>query len=1224
MTILSTDIRLLESERMTDNTDGGGRRTNRVIPDGIAGNVFPKVSRVDSVYGRVNLRKVFPHVNTNNLDVYAGAHFIISDAPDNDRISVLAFNTGSDFDLRGSARDRIESYVIAGPEGRPTVYGRQLKGAGAILIYQRVEEPLPEVGEVYALSTEVGDVTLAQQFVRVQKIETEVRTFTDSLGDFQRRAITLTIGAPLRFEFKGVAAASRYQDPVAAKFRTTTVADAARYWGIKPLVGATNPGDFVVTVSSVYEHIVPSTQREAPVNLASIAGASAVQAAASDYLPVVTVNTTPNSYTLTAKTISAVTPGKFKIRARIVNSYTAEVEAQENGIIPPFGNGQTVFSGFVVYETGEINLTLSSIEATGDSAVEFRYIPAAEVIQPSHTKQIPITLATRGTVHSVPLLPIPAPGTLIVDYRALGKWYRLRDYGMGELNGGDSRYGTGTVNYVTGGSVVTLGELPDVGSSILYSWGSPVHHEIRVTDAGNSAFQDFILPDVPVKDGAVTITYLSDGTPYTITDTAGVLSGGATGTINYLTGAVHLEYGTRLPDFDSTISTAYMQRVVNPIQSLPGGGTGDATGVSTVGTGNAVPTSTTTFTLPGPATPGTAVGTLTAVSSTGARIGLEYRANSDGSVTLTRASLTMGDDVYIYRGVSSPLLGSINHATGVITVTTVYLTFVNKDYSTVTYEWYEREITSTILLDLTTTSNYTYTPASVPVVGPGGTESVATTSLAMIDTPKTYTRTLETEAPIRVDLTRTSTSQVVPGSVQFSMAGKTFIDRNGTLYVDISPTTGSGTAAGTINYTTGVATTTLWARGAAVALAVQSCLVKFGDFKVTSMFFRTAGSPIRPASLFIQCTAADGELLTGTSDQNGLVTGTHMTGRIEQNMGVVGLSFGKMVTAAGKELEPWYDVANVVAGMIFEPREVLPGTLRYSAVVLSNLPLDAEILGLDPVRLPSDGRVPIYRPADVVVLHHTDTYNAGTPTEGAVLNVGRGELSLCWLEDSARKKLAPDLYDVNLVTGAVTLATPLDLTGYAPPIAVRHRIEEMGLLSDVQINGQLTLSAPLLRSFPLGSYASGALLYGDLQARVTNLFDQETWTNEWSSALIGNGATAQYNDIDWPVEVLNHSAVTERWRIRFTSTTAFQVIGENLGVIATGTTSADISVDNALTGLPYFVLRKNGWGSGWSVGNQLRFDTISAAPPTWLARTILPGATLAGDSFDAQLRGDVD
>ena len=43
MTILPSNIRLLESERMTDTSDGGGRRTSRVIPDGVAGNIFPKV-----------------------------------------------------------------------------------------------------------------------------------------------------------------------------------------------------------------------------------------------------------------------------------------------------------------------------------------------------------------------------------------------------------------------------------------------------------------------------------------------------------------------------------------------------------------------------------------------------------------------------------------------------------------------------------------------------------------------------------------------------------------------------------------------------------------------------------------------------------------------------------------------------------------------------------------------------------------------------------------------------------------------------------------------------------------------------------------------------------------------------------------------------------------------------------------------------------------------------
>ena len=88
---------------------------------------------------------------------------------------------------------------------------------------------------------------------------------------------------------------------------------------------------------------------------------------------------------------------------------------------------------------------------------------------------------------------------------------------------------------------------------------------------------------------------------------------------------------------------------------------------------------------------------------------------------------------------------------------------------------------------------------------------------------------------------------------------------------------------------------------------------------------------------------------------------------------------------------------------------------------------------------------------------------------------------------------------------------------------------------------------------------SSALLFGDMFARVTGVFDQVTWTYVWSDARIGANATGEYNTVNYPIEVLNNGAVTERWRINFTSANAFQVIGENLGVIATGTTAADCS-----------------------------------------------------------------
>lgn len=1197
MTILPSNLRLLESERMTDNSDGGGRRTSHVIADGVAGNVFPKVSRIDAVYGRVNLRKIYPHVNSSNLDVYAGAHLIITDAPDNQRIHVLAFSTGSDYDSRTAARDRIESYVIAGPESRMVLYGRQLQGSKAVLAYQREEEPLPEIGTVFAISTESGGSIIAQQFVRVEDVEHEVRTFTDSGGDFRRRVITLRIGAALRYEFQGLAAPSRYSADavsITGRIRTTTVADAARYYGIQPLAAAADAGDLTIDLASVFSPIVPTTQRETPVSLAAVDGALALVACA--------------AAEVTEPMFAPAEAGPFVLRLLRPVAPGTLVLTAPGGVSKDNGSGQIAmdsggngFSGRVDYETGICTLVPNFYGVT----LVPSYVPAAPMSQAAHTDSIAITLATRGTVYTRTLLPVPAAGTLVFSYRAMGRWYTLRDRGDGVLEGSDPAHGTGTIDAVSGALIATLGALPDVGSSIILSWGSAVHYEMRTADAGASAYQEVQLAHFPVKPGTLSFVYPSGGTNYTVTaNSAGVLSGGGvTGQLDNTTGRMRVEYGTRLPDFDASLSLTYTQAEIDPAQpGVPPGATLTTTasvaaaGGTTVATGVAAVAGTVTMLL---ACSHTLVGPFT----------VAVAVASDGSATTQH-------HVVLYAGGTTKCVidagqavGTFSHVTGTLTVAGGFASLVLKQWVWDPYgaAWNNTTIGGTTGLADSGTHSVTYQR-----------------TLLTIDTARTETLALA-DVQARIDLTRTSTAPAVPGSIMFTAAGKTYIDRNGVLYCDIDATTGAGTAAGAVDYGTGVCTLAQWVKGAALSLSVKSCLVQFGDWVSTGASFRTAGSPIRPASLYVQVTAEDGELLTGTADQNGIITGAAMYGEVEQTMGVATVSFGAMVTAAGNETEPWYDAGSVVGGMIWKPRRVLPSTLRHSEVVLSNLPLNADILGLDPVRLPSDGRVPMARPADVAVVHNTQSYNAGTPAAESTINVGRTDLTDLWLEDANRKKLADTLYTVNLAAGTATMAVGASLAGYTAPIYAKHRIGEPVLLTDVQINGQVSLAAPLLRSYPKeGSYLSTALLYGDLQARVTNLFDQQTWTDVWQSTVIGSGATAQYNDLDYPVEVLNSSAVTERWRINFTSSTAFQVIGENLGVIATGTTAADLQPINPLTGLAYFTLRAAGWGSGWATGNQLRFDTIAAAPPTWLARCVLPGAALTGDSFDAQLRGDAD
>lgn len=1194
MTINATDIKLLESERMSDAANGGGRRTSRVIVDGEPGNIFPKVSRLDSVYGRVNLRKVYGAVVTENLDVYAGAHAVVMDPPDNAQIHVNLFSTTSDYDTRTAARDRIESYVVAGPESRMIVYGRQLVGQQAVLIYQRVEEPLPEVGEVYCLSKETATVVAYQQFVRVTDMSHEVRTFTDGGGDFQRRVVNLEISAPLRYEFRGPETPARESSVTReSKMRSTTVADASRYYGIQPLAEVADEDALTLRVASVYSPIVPTTQRESAISLASIGGAGGFIASSETSFA---YSTSYSTFDGTHYFPTGVKPGSVRVLRGAV------LMAEDNGLgeLVETAEGEASsfsYAGEIDYESGRV----AGLGSFGSDFITFEAKPAVSVSQPARTREIEITLGTRGTVYSEVLNPLPNPGSVIVDYRALGKWYRLRDLGNGQMTGSDPSYGAGTVDYVTGAMVITLGALPDVESSVLISWGSPIDYVIRAgatqDTGGTTSFkQSFTLTNLPVEPGSLEISFINAGTTYAATASAGgTISGnGVTGTVDHGTGLVEIAYTTRKPDVSSIVTAEYNQQLEdNPAAPVNVANEVFDIELDVPKSLDFAPVRTGSFRMRLPATATTDYGLVS-----GQVLVLDDGFGQIKTVANRFGGSTTGGVVFYTK--NNAVVGTIDYATGVVELTT---------------------------LDVIVTGQYYTVENGVSIVGwqtaeyPAAINDTLTGEAFYVNTGGSSVQTARTDEfstadePIYVDLTNTTTQSIVPGSVLFTLTGSStaqFFDRNGVLYTALNTQTGSATVAGSIDYTSGRATLTnghnVGMSGTTpVSISVKSCVTQIGQFTAIEAFFRTAGSPLRPASLYLQATAIDGTLLSGTSDTNGVITGTKIRGDVVQDMGVVRVEFGE--TVAGD----WV------------PTEIFPNTLRYSAVVLSNLPLNADILGLDPVRLPSDGRVPIYRPADVAVIHHTDSLTLTNPVSaGATYSMGRANLSQLWLLDANGLKVPTTKYTVNLTAGSVTMAADLDLTGYVQPLVARHRIEEMQLLSDVQINGTIGLTAPLSREFPIDSYVSGALLFSDMNASVPALFDQVSWTSVWSDEQIGGGATAQYNDIDYPIEVLNDGAVTDRWRINFTSTTAFQVISENLGVIATGTTSSDCAPSNLLTGKPYFVIRASGWGLGWSIGNQLRFNTAAASRPIWIARTVLPGATLEGDSFDLQVRGDVD
>lgn len=1108
--ILETDIKLMQSERLQDTDDGGGRMTGNEVVDGLSNNLFPDVSELDRTYGRISLRKCFPAVLTDTVDTYYGANVIVSEPPDDPLVHVSIFKTlgsGAWFDERSEAQNKVESYVTQGVLSTMKMLGNHFVGQRALLAYQGTADKIPGVGDVFVLSD--GTNT---QFVRVDSVEHETVTYTDNVGSFTKEELTITLSDPLRYAFQG-GEPSRYSayQPSTRIYRSNVV-EAISYYSIVPLAQTVEMGDMQIKVSDIKRPLVPSTQAE-----------------------------------------------------------SALLDLQAGG------------TRSVTIDAGARDVEMSNV---------------------AHTGITKITAATRGYNYVKSIYPLPAAKTLEISYRSRGKWYTIYDeLGTGQLSGD----GTGRIVYETGSVMITLQDIPDVDTSILWAWSSSVHYNVR-TQANVRSFQwEAETEHYPVVPGSVAITweYPSGVIKTAIDDGTGSITGDGTGSICYATGLFWLQ-PTLIPESGTTpqITYDYGTLVTETYNvPLPGDGHLELTAAQqitprTLSVEWVVERQHNRYQTAGESDPGAVyfVGNVKIVENPST----SFTEEKTSTVITTRVKTA--DD-----GAGNLVSGSVNYSTGELS----FWCMVNVQYSETKTSgsdggstWTDAEIVGWPSDPVPVTLRYK--PVS-------GTDTEATETLPAM--------------PLVIALTPNTADLVVPGSVQFVLGTSSYIDRNGSIYRDVTSENPVGTYSGTIDYETGIVTLSDWTAGA-TTFQLTSLLTQKGQWTEAYMRFRTPSAPVRPAGFNVTATDIGGNLISGSADTSGEIIGDHLQGAIDFETGVVELSFGDRVSDSSltpeEKLEPWYDPENVdPEGYIWRPREIFPNTCRYNTVVYVYLPLDASILGLDPVRLPMDGRVPIFRTGDVIVLHNTRTETIASPYNGLVVDCGRVRLSYAKLYDGDGNPVNTDLYTTDLDAGTVTLGA---ISGLTTPFTLEHRIEDMALVSDLQINGTLTLTRSMSHDYPTeGSYVSSAVVIGDLFARVSTLFSQTTWTNVWSDNLIGSSPLAQYNDAVYPLELTNKGCIQERWICLFTSSSEFRCVGEYTGQIATGSINVDFAPVNPETSAPYFTIRSAGWGSGWATGNVLRFNTIAANYPIWVARTVLQGdATAHEDRFRLQVRGDAD
>ena len=70
MAINNNDVKLFESQRLSDEEHGEGRVTGREVIDGNVNNLFQDSSRIDRTVADVALREAFIGISTDNNDTY--------------------------------------------------------------------------------------------------------------------------------------------------------------------------------------------------------------------------------------------------------------------------------------------------------------------------------------------------------------------------------------------------------------------------------------------------------------------------------------------------------------------------------------------------------------------------------------------------------------------------------------------------------------------------------------------------------------------------------------------------------------------------------------------------------------------------------------------------------------------------------------------------------------------------------------------------------------------------------------------------------------------------------------------------------------------------------------------------------------------------------------------------------------------------------------------------
>lgn len=550
--INSDDIKLLESARFADTSDGGGPATGREIVDGKTHGVFPPISTDNRAQGAFHLRKIFGLAHTDNTALLLGGGFSVMQPPVDPRVSVVLFSTPGWFDERTDAIDLVQRYRVKGPRLACRIADVHYPGTKILALYNVADSGFPAPGDTVFLRNPDG----TEQPVRVLKAKkSTVIVQTDESGPWAVYLCTCTLNKALTMELAGkpvarVAPASS----TTAWVYSESPAQGAMFCGVKPLGVAAHPGDRTIYLDGgIMINLVPaSTVPEPVIDQYPLMQRPTLSRTAQSALTIPALSLALGPGTV-LRLPTAVEPGSLSM----THGATAFTSTASGDLL----QGAVVVG--TIDHTGRSITMLGTAPNYGAANNSISLRPATRTGATAHSIGIEVTSANQSTAWVLALEPSAAPGTLSFSYMYNGVWYELVDDGTGKLSGADSSYGAGTLNLVTGSAGVTTGALPDVGSQIIVTWGEADSAE-AATGLPSRAWTYLPLSSMP--DGNVVAAWSQGASNYTATITP---TGAVTGPAQARPVERAADGSYRLPFSPDTLPSGAISVTYTPVSDGP-------------------------------------------------------------------------------------------------------------------------------------------------------------------------------------------------------------------------------------------------------------------------------------------------------------------------------------------------------------------------------------------------------------------------------------------------------------------------------------------------------------------------------------------------------------------------------------------------------------------------------------------------------------------------------